>query len=319
MAFVIHSNQYHSLTDNANPPHGIVTGDLRFLPRTMRISLIVFLCICWLTTSLAQSTNRLVDVRFQYKADRSRPLILAHRGGPGPTDTENSLVTFRQTVRAVPDAILEMDVRMTVDSVLILLHDDDITRTTTGTGSLKTMTWSTLSQLRLRNLKGESTAQKMALFSDVLRWASDRNVLMAIDAKPGTDLDRVMQAIKQAGTLDQVFLICYSVADAKRMRLLFPDLWVALGFETVEQLKTVGKEIELRNLIALASIRGRSFYDAFHRQGILCTASTYGHNGLDEEPIAAAADKYTSLVTDGADIVTTDRPVELSALFQPER
>jgi glycerophosphoryl diester phosphodiesterase len=142
---------------------------------------------------------------------------------------------------------------------------------------------------------------------------------MAIDAKPGTDLNRVMQTIKQTGTLDQVFLICYSVADAKRMRMRFPDLWVALGFETVEQLKTVGEEIELRNLIALASIRDRSFYDAFHRQGILCTASTYGRTGLDELPVAEAADKYRLLVTVGADIVTTDRPVEVSALFQPER
>ncbi len=319
MAFATHSNRYQRLIDNANPPHGIVTGDLPLLPGTMRFSLSLFLVLYCLTTGLAQSTNRLVDVRLQYKADRSRPLILAHRGGPGPTDTENSLVTFRQTVHAVPDAILEMDVRMTVDSVLVLLHDDDIARTTTGTGSLKTMMWSTLNQVRLRNLNGEPTAQKIALFSEVLRWASDRKVLMAIDAKPGTDLNRVMQTIKQAGALDQVFLICYSVADAKRMRLLFPDLWVALGFETTEQLKTVGKEIELRNLIALASIRDRAFYDAFHRQGILCTASTYGHTGLDELPVAHAAEKYRFLVKNGADILTTDRPIEVSALFQPDR
>ncbi|PRY39136.1 glycerophosphoryl diester phosphodiesterase [Spirosoma oryzae] len=285
----------------------------------MRFSLSLFLILYCLTTSLAQSTSRPVDVAFRYKAGRSRPLILAHRGGPGPTDTENSLVTFRQTAREVPDAILEMDVRMTVDSVLVLLHDDDITRTTTGTGLLKTMMWSTLNQVRLRNLKGEPTTQKMALFSEVLRWASDRKVLMAIDAKPGTDLNRVMQAIEQAGALDQVFLICYSVADAKRMRTLFPDLWVALGFETVEQLNTVGKEIELRNLIALASIRNRAFYDAFHRQGILCTASTYGRTGLDDRPLADVADQYRQLVRVGADIVTTDRPVVLSTLFQSER
>jgi len=103
------------------------------------------------------------------------------------------------------------------------------------------------------------------------------------------------------------------------MRTLFPDLWVALGFETVEQLKTVGKEIGLRNLIALASIRDRTFYDAFHRQGIRCTASTYGSNGLDEQPIVEAVDKYRLLVTNGADILTTDRPVEVSALFQSGR
>lgn len=315
MAFATHSNRYQRLTDNANPSHGIVTGDLRLLTRTMRISLSVFLCICWLTNSLAQSTNRPVDIKFQYKAGRSRPLILAHRGGPGPTDTENSLVTFRQTVRAVPDAILEMDVRMTVDSVLVLLHDDDITRTTTGTGSLKTMRWSTLNQVRLRNLEGKPTAQKMALFSDVLRWASDRKVLMAIDAKPDTDLNRVMQTIKQTGALDQVFLICYSIADAKRVRMQFPDLWVALGFEAAKQLITVGKEIELRHLIALSSIRDHDFYDAFHRQGILCTASTYGRTGLDEQPITDAADKYRQLVSVGADILTTDRPVEVSTLF----
>lgn len=82
---------------------------------------------------LAQSVNRFqesqtLDAFLRYHAGRQKPLILAHRGGPGPADTENSIATFTQTATALPDAILEMDVRMIRDSGFVLLHDATLDR-----------------------------------------------------------------------------------------------------------------------------------------------------------------------------------------------
>ena len=157
--------------------------------------LIITLLGCWLAGSVSGQkncfqTNAAIST-FMMPERRTKPLILAHRGGPDAGDTENSLKTFSKAINDVPDAILEMDVRMTKDSVLTLLHDDELERTTTGTGSLKAQTWQALSRLQLRDLTGKPTAQKMPLFEDVLRWNRNRAVL-ALDIKPGVDLRKVM-------------------------------------------------------------------------------------------------------------------------------
>src|SRR4051812_43093035 len=107
----------------------------------MKINIVALFFVLMTDIVSAQTVNRFstsqaLDEFLQYKADRKRPLILAHRGGPGPADVENSLVTFVQTASVLPDAILEMDVRMTRDSGLVLMHDATLDRGTNKTDSV---------------------------------------------------------------------------------------------------------------------------------------------------------------------------------------
>ncbi|QKZ12551.1 glycerophosphodiester phosphodiesterase family protein [Spirosoma sp. KUDC1026] len=282
----------------------------------------LFLLTLLLTATLASTaqskryaTATALEQTLGYQPARAKPLLLAHRGGPASDETENSLETFRHMYQQVPEAIIEMDVRMTADSVLVLLHDDDIARTTTGQGSLKSMTWAELKQLQLRDLEGKPTNQRMPMFDDVLKWGAGK-VVMAIDAKPGTDLTKMMKLIDRSGALNSVFIICYSVADARQLRETYPDLWVALGFERPEQIETVAQSIKLHHLIALASRQEADFYRQFHDKGIVCTVGTYGPKNLDEQPMTSVADEYRSYVKTGADILTTDRPAAVNSLFK---
>jgi glycerophosphoryl diester phosphodiesterase len=179
---------------------------------------------------------------------------------------------------------------------------------------LKSMTWADLKQLRLRDLQGKPTRQGMPQFSDVLKWGASK-VVMAIDAKPGTDLTKMMMLIDQAGALNSVFVICYSVNDAQKLRERYPDLWVALGFERPEQIETVAQSIKLHHLIALASRQQADFYRYFHEKGIVCTVGTYGPKNLDEQPLQNVAGDYKNCFKTGADILTTDRPALVNSLF----
>lgn len=267
--------------------------------------------------SNAEALNQFLSVQ----PNRVKPLLLAHRGGPLATETENSLETFRHTYAQIPDAIIEMDVRMTADSVLVLLHDDDIERTTTGKGFLGKMRWKELQALYLRDLRGNPTRQRIPAFAEVLRWGAGK-VVMAIDAKPGVDLRKVMQEISTAGAIHSVFIICYSVADAKMLRKQYPNLWIALGFNEPTHTKTLQEAgLAVRHVIALASRQKQDFYRHLHQDGIPCTAGTYGRDNLDEKPIKEVAQEYKNLFNEGADILTTDRPVEVNALFgqSPEK
>lgn len=64
--------------------------------------------------------------------------IFAHRGSKG-THPENTLASFREAVRVGSDGI-ELDVHLTKDGHLVVIHDETVDRTTNGTGEIRTLT-----------------------------------------------------------------------------------------------------------------------------------------------------------------------------------
>jgi glycerophosphoryl diester phosphodiesterase len=75
----------------------------------------------------------------------SRPLVIAHQGGDGlwPGDT---LFGFERAVELGVD-VLEMDAHITRDGQIVLMHDEEVDRTTDGTGLIEAMTLAELQQL----------------------------------------------------------------------------------------------------------------------------------------------------------------------------
>jgi glycerophosphoryl diester phosphodiesterase len=80
-----------------------------------------------------------------YYKDVSRPLVIAHQGGDGlwPGDT---LYAFEKAVELGVD-VLEMDAHITRDGQIVLMHDEEVNRTTDGTGLVEEMTLGELKQL----------------------------------------------------------------------------------------------------------------------------------------------------------------------------
>jgi glycerophosphoryl diester phosphodiesterase len=80
-----------------------------------------------------------------YSNDVSRPLVIAHQGGDGlwPGDT---LFAFERAVELGVD-VLETDAHITRDGQIVLVHDEDVDRTTDGTGLVEEMTLAELKQL----------------------------------------------------------------------------------------------------------------------------------------------------------------------------
>jgi glycerophosphoryl diester phosphodiesterase len=70
-------------------------------------------------------------------------LVVAHRGA-GTAAPENTMEAYRLAVEQGADAV-EVDVHLTADGKLALMHDETVERTTDRTGSIATMT---LKQLR---------------------------------------------------------------------------------------------------------------------------------------------------------------------------
>ena len=77
--------------------------------------------------------------------DLPTPIVIGHRGAAGEAP-ENTLESFRRGV-ADGAAILETDLHATRDGALVLLHDDDVARTTEGSGTVAELTLAQLQRL----------------------------------------------------------------------------------------------------------------------------------------------------------------------------
>ena len=80
-----------------------------------------------------------------YYANFQPPLVIAHKGGDGlwPGDT---MYAFEKAVEIGAD-VLEMDAHITRDSHIVLMHDEEVNRTTDGTGIIEYMTLEELKEL----------------------------------------------------------------------------------------------------------------------------------------------------------------------------
>ena len=80
-----------------------------------------------------------------YYKNVSTPLVIAHQGGDGvwPGDT---MYAFEKAVGIGAD-VLEMDAHITKDSQIVLMHDEEVERTTDGTGLIEDLTLAELKQL----------------------------------------------------------------------------------------------------------------------------------------------------------------------------
>ena len=67
------------------------------------------------------------------------PLLVAHRGG-ARLAPENTMVAFRMAVRDWWADMLELDVRLTRDGEVIVIHDATVDRTTDGSGAVSDLT-----------------------------------------------------------------------------------------------------------------------------------------------------------------------------------
>ncbi|HIA01067.1 MAG TPA: glycerophosphodiester phosphodiesterase, partial [Myxococcales bacterium] len=69
---------------------------------------------------------------------RARPLVIAHRGFSwrGP---ENTLASYRLAIEAGA-RLAECDVHLSKDGIPVLIHDDQLSRTTNGKGIVRELT-----------------------------------------------------------------------------------------------------------------------------------------------------------------------------------
>ncbi|HLM58459.1 MAG TPA: glycerophosphodiester phosphodiesterase [Pyrinomonadaceae bacterium] len=94
---------------------------------------------------LSRSKGEAVPEHKYFQNDAGRPLAIAHRGGAGLWP-ENTLYAFERAGAMGVD-VIETDVRATADGELVVLHDENVERTTDGSGPVTSLTLAEVKRL----------------------------------------------------------------------------------------------------------------------------------------------------------------------------
>ena len=149
--------------------------------------------------------------------DPSKVFVASHRAD-WRNWPENSLEGINSAIEMGVD-IVEVDLQLTKDSVLIIMHDSKVDRTTTGKGKISDLTYDEISRLRLKNGVSIYTRHKVPTLEEVLNLAKGR-VMLNLD-KADRYFDLVHAMAKKTGTERQ--LIMKGRKPAKEVKELYGD------------------------------------------------------------------------------------------------
>jgi glycerophosphoryl diester phosphodiesterase len=162
----------------------------------------------------------------------ARPLVIAHRGDSAHRP-ENTLASFASALE-VGAVLVELDVQLTMDGHLVVLHDPTLDRTTTGRGDVRRMT---LAEVRAVSAGyperfGNSYAgERVPTLSDALALLHGRaRVLVELKSESVTDdgeggLEaRVAEEVRRSGMAGHVALISFDHRAIVRLQALAPEV-----------------------------------------------------------------------------------------------
>jgi glycerophosphoryl diester phosphodiesterase len=110
--------------------------------------------------------------------------IFAHRGYSA-IFSENTMTAFQEAAKFGADGI-ELDVQLTKDGEVVVIHDEKVDRTTSGTGWVKDITYKEIRKLNA-NLNNKTLPRKEAIPSlvEVFEWLRTNQLFCNIEFKNG--------------------------------------------------------------------------------------------------------------------------------------
>jgi glycerophosphoryl diester phosphodiesterase len=240
-------------------------------------------------------------------------LVSAHRGQADPDAAENALSSFRETLKKGP-ILIELDIARTADGALVLMHDETLDRTTTGTGRVAATTFEALRRLSLKTPAGEALPERVPSLDEALVLAGRNGVILQLDLKRGVAQKDVIDAVRHARMERQVILIAYSRADAETAMKLAPGIMVSASGRTPAETAALLKRGGPRMLVFTGTSEPApallARLDAARVEAITGTLGRPGTRLDDRYMADGDGREYAELAARGVALIASDRPAE---------
>lgn len=133
--------------------------------------------------------------------------LCAHRGAMD-NFPENTIPSFQEAIR-VGAQMIELDVNMTKDSVLVVMHDGRVDRTTNDTGFIRNYTLAEIKKLDAGSFKGQRFKDTKVPTLEEALAIMPRNIWLNCHIKGGTiTAAKTTEILQKTNRLKQAFLAC---------------------------------------------------------------------------------------------------------------
>ena len=224
------------------------------------------------------------------------PVALAHRGGAADAP-ENTMQAFGQAV-SLGYRYLETDVRVTADGVVVVFHDEDLSRLCGRPGRIADLDAAEVATARVHGTEPIPTLDEL-----LDAWPEAR---LNIDCKSEDGARPLVDVITRHDALDRVCLTSFSDRRIRSLRrMMGRRLCTAAGTWELAVLKLIGlsgaahaAQVPVRR--GPVTVASSGFVRRCHRRGIAVHVWT-----IDD------ADEMHRLLDLGVDGIMTDRPAVL--------
>ncbi|MBM4211536.1 MAG: hypothetical protein FJ186_03250 [Gammaproteobacteria bacterium] len=175
--------------------------------------------------------------------------LIAHRGASffAPENTMDAFyLAYHMGLKH-----MECDVVLTKDSIPIIIHDNTLDRTTSGTG--------VVSETYFRNIQSLSAGKWFAksfedshvpTLQELLKWQKTQHITLNIEIKPialpllKKNLSIIMNCIHKYGDIDKIRLLSFQPEIFQQLKIIENQLPCALGVTHCHQ-QTVTKALQI--------------------------------------------------------------------------
>ena len=164
-----------------------------------------------------------------HKIGRGYPIVLGHRGASGYAP-ENTMESFRLALEMNADGV-ELDVQMTKDGELVIIHDELVDRTSNGKGWVKDLTFEELRELNFNNHKEGYEFCQIPTLDEVLELFSNTGKMINIEIKsniinyPGIT-KKVIDKVREHDMQDHVIYSSFNHQTCLEVEEYDPDAYV---------------------------------------------------------------------------------------------
>jgi len=233
--------------------------------------------------------------------------ICAHRGA-NETHPENTLAAFGEAIR-LGAQMIELDVQMTKDNQLVIMHDDKVNRTTNGRGLVKNLTLRKIKRLDAGKWKSkEFKKERVPTLKEALE-IMPRNIWLNIHLKGDERLGAATaEAVISADRIHQAVIACENEA-AKGVRRVNPNIMMC----NMERLTTRAEYINGTIENGFAFLQLRSSRDD---ENILTDLKKLKDNGIRINYFHSEEEgRVKELLDAGVDFILTDHLADMLDAF----
>ncbi len=248
---------------------------------------------------------------FSWLSPEKFPIIVAHRGSSAIAP-ENTLAAFRQAITDGADAV-ELDVHLSKDGEVVVIHDETLRRTTDGKGKVSDYTLKELKRLSAgRWFHKTFASESIPTLSEVLALLHHRtgvNIeIKGYSSRRYDIVERCIDTINAVRAVSTAMISSFHYPYVLRAKMLCPSVATGLLYHPVHQLarspSSIIRSMEADFFIMNSSSLRKRIVQSAHRKEIMV-----GEYTVDTKKRGTRSLRF------GVDVIYTNKPEEIRTIM----